>query len=250
MPKTPGNRSDIDTGTDQLRRAVVPKGMQARGDLQPVSQPPIALGHRLRNEVTGAIGSEREDKNVLLGIDTQGSNPPLVTRALLAKNLNRLTVQRDPPLLMGLGLLEIPTTPAILGDTLTDHQQRAVEIDVGPSNGAQLAPQPSENPLTCVDLLMAYSNRLDLVSGLVSVVERLRARDGKEPETGRSVCSEQATRVWRVSDRVSETDLCSLITSYRAGTTVDALAEQFKISKSSVKRLLRQHGIRRTVPAA
>jgi hypothetical protein len=100
-----------------------------------------------------------------------------------------------------------------------------------------------------VDLLMAYSNRLDLVSGLVSVVERLRVRGGGEPETGRSVRSEQVPRVWRVTDRLSETDLSGLIISYRAGTTADALAERFKISKSSVKRLLRQHGIRRTVPA-
>jgi len=97
---------------------------------------------------------------------------------------------------------------------------------------------------------MAYSNRLDLVSGLVSAVERLRVKDADEPQGRVSVRSEQAPRVWRVSDRLSEADLSGLIISYRAGTSADALAGQFKISKSSVKRLLRQHGIRRTVPAA
>jgi hypothetical protein len=101
-----------------------------------------------------------------------------------------------------------------------------------------------------VDLLIAYSKRLDLVSELVSAVDRLRVKDALEPEKGGSVCSEQAPRVWRVSDRLSETDLGSLIAGYRAGTTVDVLVEQFKISKSSVKRLLRERGVRRTAPDA
>lgn len=97
-----------------------------------------------------------------------------------------------------------------------------------------------------VDLLIAYSKRLDLLSALVSAVERLRANDADEPETRRSVRSEQAPRVWRVSDRLSEADLCSLVSGYLAGITARALAERFKISKSSVKRLLRERGIRRT----
>jgi hypothetical protein len=77
-------------------------------------------------------------------------------------------------------------------------------------------------------------------------VEHLRAKDAAEPETGYSVRSEQAPRVWRVSDRLSEADLCRLVCCYRAGTTARELAEQFNISKSSVKRLLRERGVRRT----
>jgi DNA-directed RNA polymerase specialized sigma24 family protein len=97
-----------------------------------------------------------------------------------------------------------------------------------------------------VDLLTAYSKRLDLLSALLSAVERLRAKDADELETGRSVRSEQAPRVWRVSDRLSEADLCSQASGYLAGVTARELAERFKISKSSVKRLLRERGIRRT----
>jgi DNA-binding transcriptional regulator LsrR (DeoR family) len=52
--------------------------------------------------------------------------------------------------------------------------------------------------------------------------------------------------VWRVSDRLSEADLYGLVCGYRAGTTARELAEQFNISKSSVKRLLRERGVRRT----
>jgi DNA-directed RNA polymerase specialized sigma24 family protein len=92
---------------------------------------------------------------------------------------------------------------------------------------------------------MAYSKRLDLLSELVSAVEHVRVGDGAEPATGRSVRSGQAPRVWRVSDRLDEADLSSLVSCYRSGATARELAERFDISKSSVKRLLRERGIRR-----
>ena len=44
---------------------------------------------------------------------------------------------------------------------------------------------------------------------------------------------------------MDEVDLRSLVSGYSAGTTARELAEQFHISKSSVKRLLREQGIRR-----
>ena len=96
-----------------------------------------------------------------------------------------------------------------------------------------------------MDLLIAYSKRLDRVSELVSAVERVRVGDGQKPGAGHSVRSDQAPRVWRVSDRLDEADLRSLVSGYSAGTTARELAEQFHISKSSVKRLLRERGIRR-----
>ncbi|MGH3837476.1 MAG: helix-turn-helix domain-containing protein [Pseudonocardiaceae bacterium] len=55
---------------------------------------------------------------------------------------------------------------------------------------------------------------------------------------------------WRISDRLTKADIHSIASSYRAGTTARKLAEQLKISKSSVKQILRDRGIRRTSPAA
>jgi hypothetical protein len=101
-----------------------------------------------------------------------------------------------------------------------------------------------------VDLLIAYSKHLDLVSELVNAVERLRASDPRELETVRSVRSEQTPRVWRVRDRLNEADMHNLVSGYRTGTTARELAEQFNISKSSIKRLLRERGIRRTTLSA
>jgi predicted DNA binding protein len=96
---------------------------------------------------------------------------------------------------------------------------------------------------------MSYSKRSDLLSELVSAVERLQVKDSRTADTGRSVRSEQAPRVWRISDRLTEADIRSLVSSYRAGTTARELAEQFEISKSSVKQILRERGIRRTSAA-
>lgn len=98
--------------------------------------------------------------------------------------------------------------------------------------------------------MRAYSKRSDLLFELVSAVERLHVKDVCAADTGRSVRSEQAPRVWRISDRLTEADMCSLASSYRAGTTARELAEQFKISKSSVKQILRERGIQRASPTA
>jgi hypothetical protein len=80
-----------------------------------------------------------------------------------------------------------------------------------------------------VNLLIAYSKRLDLLSELVSAVERLQARDGEAPKTGRSVRSDQAPQVWRVSDRLSEEERHSLVSHYLTGITARELAERLHL---------------------
>lgn len=96
---------------------------------------------------------------------------------------------------------------------------------------------------------MAYSKRVDLLSVLVGAVERIRIRDGGEAGVRGSVRSDRAPRPWRVGDRLSEADVGGMVSSYQAGMTARELAEHFKISKSSVKRLLRERGVRRRTPA-
>jgi Helix-turn-helix domain of resolvase len=93
-----------------------------------------------------------------------------------------------------------------------------------------------------VDLLRAYSKHSDLLFELVSKVDRLQVKDARTADADRSVCSEQAPRVWRISDRLTEADIDSIVSSYRAGTTARELAELYKISKSSVKQILRERG--------
>lgn len=96
-----------------------------------------------------------------------------------------------------------------------------------------------------VDLLMAYSKRLDLLFQLASAVERLQGGDVGKSGGARSVRSERTLRVWRVSDRLDDADVQHLISCYRGGVTVRASAEHFKISMTNVKRLMRKHHVAR-----
>jgi hypothetical protein len=100
-----------------------------------------------------------------------------------------------------------------------------------------------------VELCSRYSNRDDLLKPLVNVLDRINSEppmcdpvdqlpsaDGLDPQT------------WRISDRVSPEGSKALVQSYLAGSTIRVLAEQYGISGSSVKRLLREHGARKLPP--
>jgi hypothetical protein len=96
-----------------------------------------------------------------------------------------------------------------------------------------------------VDLLMAYSKRSDLLFDLARAVEQLCGGGVDERGGVCSVRSEYAARVWRVRDRLSEANIGSLISHYQTGATARELAEHFNIGITSVKRLLREYGVRR-----
>lgn len=49
-------------------------------------------------------------------------------------------------------------------------------------------------------------------------------------------------RAWKVSHRLTEEDVQLMIKEYHAGALRQELADKFKISLSSVGRLLRRHG--------
>jgi transcriptional regulator of aromatic amino acid metabolism len=56
--------------------------------------------------------------------------------------------------------------------------------------------------------------------------------------------------VWRVTDRLSPSDIQVLVESYRTGSTAKVLAERYSVSTTTVKRLLREHGVRKLRPRA
>jgi hypothetical protein len=55
----------------------------------------------------------------------------------------------------------------------------------------------------------------------------------------------QTARVWRVRDRLTDDDVQLLAAEFLAGTSKRALAGQYGLSLSSVKNILRKHGVRR-----
>jgi hypothetical protein len=99
------------------------------------------------------------------------------------------------------------------------------------------------------ELLRHYSNRDDLLKPLVSLLERINDERLTGYEEGQLASADgPAPRAWRVSDRLSPTDIKTLVTSYLADSTIHVLAEQYGISTTSVKRLLREHGARKQRP--
>lgn len=74
------------------------------------------------------------------------------------------------------------------------------------------------------------------------MVQRLRRAQERHDERPVSVHSTgRRQRQWEVTDRLSEADVRLLVQAFEGGTPKWKLAEQYGISESSVKRLLRRH---------
>lgn len=99
-----------------------------------------------------------------------------------------------------------------------------------------------------VDLLMSYSNRPDLRDELASVVSRLEGDESDHSTTvSQSVANRHTPQSRRLSDRLDEAAIQELVESFKAGMPKHKLAVQYGIGLSSVKNLLRERGIRRTM---
>ena len=97
-----------------------------------------------------------------------------------------------------------------------------------------------------VELVRRYSNHADLQERLMETLHKVTQRDVQDQEASEGdIPNGRSPRVWRVRDRLSEHDIRQLIDRYHAGATTRELAEIFKIGKTTVRLLLRQHGVRR-----
>lgn len=95
-----------------------------------------------------------------------------------------------------------------------------------------------------------YSNNPTLVNDLRSTLDVVQSRDeDDDPELGGQ---RRATgRPWAMAHRLTTADVQAVVDGYCAGSTARQLAEIFEISESSVKRLVRRAGCRKTgVPRA
>lgn len=104
------------------------------------------------------------------------------------------------------------------------------------------SPCSSKNRM--VDLSSVYSKRSDLADALVRAVSQLHSAQQQVGVARVSVQSiGRSDREWRVSDRLSEDQLRQLVDAFRTGTPKRKLAEDYGISESSVKRLIRKHRV-------
>ena len=70
------------------------------------------------------------------------------------------------------------------------------------------------------------------------------ARRGK-PLPAPELPTHRVYRTWRVRDKLTDEDVQTLIKDFSTGTAKHVLAERYSISLGSVKRLLKQQGVRR-----
>lgn len=95
-----------------------------------------------------------------------------------------------------------------------------------------------------MEILTHYSNAPDLLSGLRRTVQAVTEMVVEDDEPDLST-SAPVFRPTRIEDRLSASDIDQLITSFKAGTTIRELVEHYGICRTSVKNVLRRHGVRR-----
>lgn len=96
-----------------------------------------------------------------------------------------------------------------------------------------------------MELVRRYSNRVDLQERLAEARSRARQQGEQEPNGYAVTVSGRVSGVWRVRDRLTDADVQALIGEFLAGTSKRVLAERYAISFSTVKNILRKHGVRR-----
>lgn len=100
---------------------------------------------------------------------------------------------------------------------------------------------------TMVDLLSRYSNHEAELGTLFELLERLRTGDQTAapglPAATLRPTPDPSRR--KVVDRLPEGTIAAMVKRFRAGATIQALANEYGISESSIKRLLRKYGVHR-----
>lgn len=97
-----------------------------------------------------------------------------------------------------------------------------------------------------MELVRRYSNRADLHERLAAARFMTRQRGRQELDDHAASVSGRTSGVWRVRDRLTDDDVQTLITEFLTGTSKRELASRYAVSVSTVKNILRKHGVRRT----
>ncbi|HET9412037.1 MAG TPA: hypothetical protein VFO38_04260 [Candidatus Saccharimonadales bacterium] len=96
-----------------------------------------------------------------------------------------------------------------------------------------------------MELARRYSNRPELLNPLVKVMAMIAAEPSDPPEPDRLSVQGREVAPWKITDRFPSNDLDALVAAYQSGATSAALAEQYGMGVTSVKRLLRKRGVRK-----
>ncbi|WP_214111392.1 hypothetical protein [Acrocarpospora catenulata] len=95
-----------------------------------------------------------------------------------------------------------------------------------------------------MELLGRYSKRSDLQERLLEALERAKIPHDDHDDQLASPSSRPRV-VQKITDRLTDEEVRKLVESFHAGTPKHVLAQEYGISLSSVKRLLRKQGATR-----
>jgi hypothetical protein len=99
-----------------------------------------------------------------------------------------------------------------------------------------------------LELLRRYTNRSDLLFDLCQAVDRIQGTHlltTEEDQTQElaSACPEPRQRL--LSTRFTYEDIASMVAKYDSGTSAKVLAKEYQIGLTSIKRLIKERGMRR-----
>jgi hypothetical protein len=155
----------------------------------------------------------------------------------------------------------LPRAASAIGGYMCGHVKAQMSMPkraAGTSVRGPMIGQPDRRddywvPLQCgapavdlVELVRRYSNRADLLERLTETRSRARLQGGEDPGSHTTTVSGRVSGVWRVRDRLTDDDVLVLIADFLAGTSKRKLADRYDVSFSTVKNILRKHGVRRT----
>ena len=94
-----------------------------------------------------------------------------------------------------------------------------------------------------VEIVAHYSNTPDLLIDLRRTCQALAESTVQDEEPG--LPPHPPDRMWRVCDKLSDHEVQTIVNEFKAGVPKHQLAERYSVSVSSIKRLLRQHDVKR-----
>jgi hypothetical protein len=97
-----------------------------------------------------------------------------------------------------------------------------------------------------VEVLRRYSNLSDLGKTVQRVLIRIEENDESNEPNGVASQESGSSRLSdRLSDRLSEADISDIVDRFRVGVSKLSLAEEYGMSLSTMKRLLKARNARR-----
>ena len=96
-----------------------------------------------------------------------------------------------------------------------------------------------------MELVRRYSNRADLQERLARARSKVSQPDERQHVAPDAAWGRNPGVRQRVRDRLTDADIELLIAEFLAGTSKRVLAERYGIGLTSVKGILRKHGVRR-----